>query len=70
VTKPEQSKISVRTLTAAGWKRDRTSGSHSHWKCPSGEHGYSLPDGHTTISPAIVRGYTQAIKNCNCKDTK
>ena len=67
MTKPEKAKVSVRTLTAAGWSRTRTKGSHSQWQCPTGTHSFTLPDGHTMISPAIARGYQLAIKNCDCK---
>ncbi len=44
-----------------------TKGSHPQWQCPSEIHSFTLPDGHTMISPGIVRGYQLAIKNCDCK---
>ena len=54
----------VRALRNAGWVEGKTVGSHTKWHCPGGQHTFSLPDGHKTISPGVVRKVTQAIESC------
>jgi predicted RNA binding protein YcfA (HicA-like mRNA interferase family) len=54
-------------LTAAGWHRVRTTGSHSWWECSEGRHGISIADGHRKTSPALVRKIRAAIDGCQCR---
>lgn len=51
----------VRELTDAGFAPDRTAGSHTWWKHPSGV-SVAVPDGHREISPGVYRKITKAIK--------
>ena len=51
----------VKELRKAGFTRDRTVGSHSWWKHPSGV-GVAVPDGHRTISPGVYRAVLKAMK--------
>lgn len=39
----------------AGWSPANTVGSHPKWHCSCGRHQFTLPDGHSTISPGVVR---------------
>lgn len=50
----------VKELRAAGFLPDRTKGSHTWWKHPTGV-GTPVPDGHRTISPGVYRNITNAI---------
>jgi predicted RNA binding protein YcfA (HicA-like mRNA interferase family) len=54
----------VREFKDAGWSPVRTVGSHTVYECATGEHSFSLPDGHKTISPGVVRKARQALTNC------
>jgi predicted RNA binding protein YcfA (HicA-like mRNA interferase family) len=47
-------------LREAGFAPDRTEGSHTFWKGPNGV-SISVPDGHSTISPGVVRQIEKAI---------
>ncbi len=49
----------VRALKDAGFTPLRTKGSHTMWA--NGSVQVSVPDGHRTISPAVVRKVEQAI---------
>lgn len=40
-------------------------GSHTKYGCPCGSHTFSLPDGHKTISPGVVRKARKALEDCN-----
>jgi predicted RNA binding protein YcfA (HicA-like mRNA interferase family) len=54
----------VKELTGAGWTALRTVGSHTIYGCGCGGHTFSLPDGHKTISPWVVRKCRNAIEEC------
>lgn len=47
-------------LRDAGFTPQRSRGSHTIWEGPNGEI-VSLPDGHRTISPGVVRKVQKAI---------
>jgi predicted RNA binding protein YcfA (HicA-like mRNA interferase family) len=57
----------VKRLTAAGWSALRTRGSHTQWACPTGAHQVTVPDGHRTLSPGVVRVITKAMDGCDCE---
>lgn len=50
----------VKALRDAGFQPVRTVGSHTTWKC--GNVQVTVPDGHRTISPGVVRQIQRAIK--------
>jgi predicted RNA binding protein YcfA (HicA-like mRNA interferase family) len=50
----------VQMLKKAGFIADRSVGSHTVWV--NGSVVVSVPDGHRTISPGVVRQVTNAIK--------
>lgn len=52
----------VKELKRAGFTEDRTVGSHTWWKHPSGI-AVAVPDGHREISPGVYRKILIAIKN-------
>ena len=52
----------VKELKQAGFTEDRTVGSHTWWKHPSGI-AVAVPDGHREISPGVYRKILIAIKN-------
>jgi predicted RNA binding protein YcfA (HicA-like mRNA interferase family) len=55
-------------LTCAGWTKKRDAkGSHTFWQCTSGRHTVTVPSGHRTIRPGVVRVIRQAISNCDCR---
>lgn len=56
----------VREFLAAGWSSARTRGSHSTWKCATGRHSATLPDGHKTISPGVYRKAKAKLNQCTC----
>lgn len=60
----------VKDLTAAGWVKARTDGSHSRWQCPTRQHSTTIPDGHRTISSGVVRTIYKAKAACNCQEAK
>ena len=51
----------VKELRSAGFTEDRTAGSHTWWKHPSGV-AVAVPDGHREISPGVYRNILAAIK--------
>lgn len=51
----------VKELRNAGFEVVGTEGSHTKWRHPSGA-WVSVPDGHRTISPGVVRKIRNAIK--------
>lgn len=55
----------VKAFRDAGWRRVRTEGSHSVYECRCGQHVFTLPDGHTTISPGVVRKADKARAACD-----
>lgn len=50
----------VKLLRDAGFQPIRTVGSHTVWS--SGDRSVSVPDGHRTISPGVVRVIMKAIE--------
>ncbi|MFC7622543.1 type II toxin-antitoxin system HicA family toxin [Microlunatus sp. GCM10028923] len=54
-------RVVIKRLTGAGFVRIRGEGSHSWWRNPDTDVGVSVPDGHRTISPGVVRKIDQAI---------
>jgi predicted RNA binding protein YcfA (HicA-like mRNA interferase family) len=55
-------------LTRTGWAKKRDAkGSHTFWQCTSGRHTVTVPSGHRTIRPGVVRVIRQAIINCDCR---
>lgn len=54
----------VKDFKAAGWHPLRTEGSHTVYVCGCGAHTFSLPDGHRTISPGVVRKSYKALAEC------
>lgn len=50
----------VKRLKDAGFIETDAKGSHTMWKHPSGA-TISVPTGHRTISPGVVRKVNQAI---------
>lgn len=50
----------VKALRDAGFKPLRTSGSHTVWG--KGSVAVTVPDGHKTISPGVVRQVNNAIQ--------
>lgn len=64
----QPTRIVVQELTRAGWTRKRAGkGSHSVWQCVSGRHTVTIPDGHRTIRPGVVRTIRKAVADCNCR---
>ncbi|MFN8100849.1 MAG: type II toxin-antitoxin system HicA family toxin [Mycobacterium sp.] len=63
----EQTRIILRELGRVGWTRKRSGkGSHSVWQCSTGRHQVTVPDGHRTIRPGVVRTIRDAIAGCDC----
>lgn len=52
----------VKLLRKAGWRPARTEGSHTIWKSADGTRSVSVPDGHKTISPGVVRKIMKALE--------
>lgn len=50
----------VKALRDAGFTPIRTNGSHTVWA--NGSTTVTVPDGHKTISPGVVRQITKAIE--------
>jgi predicted RNA binding protein YcfA (HicA-like mRNA interferase family) len=51
----------IKELRAAGFSPIRKSGSHTWWQHESGK-GVAVPDGHSKISPGVVRNIRKAIE--------
>lgn len=62
MVKEEPTREAVKRLRKAGFSRTEAEGSHAKWIHPSGP-WVTLPDGHRTISPGVVRKVNQAIAN-------
>lgn len=56
----EPTRSIVKRLRAAGFEPTRTVGSHTQWA--NGPVSVSVPDGHRTISPGVVRQVNKAIQ--------
>lgn len=63
---PEPTRTAVKRLKAAGFTRADGKGSHAKWSHPSGV-TVSVPDGHRTQSPGLVRKINDAIKESEAK---
>lgn len=62
MTKATATRDVVKMLRKAGWVPRRTVGSHTMWKSADGTRGVTVPDGHRTISPGVVRKIQKAMK--------
>jgi predicted RNA binding protein YcfA (HicA-like mRNA interferase family) len=60
VVKEEPTRKIAKRLKAAGFTRTDAEGSHGKWTHPFGAQ-VSIPDGHRTISPGVVRQVNNAI---------
>lgn len=60
----QDTKKAVRAFLDAGWERVRTKGSHSAWVCGCGDHRFTLPDGHRTISAGVWAKALKALDAC------
>ena len=56
----ETTRSVTKRLRKAGFKRANAEGSHSKWTHPLGP-WVSIPDGHRTISPGVVRQVNIAV---------
>ncbi|MEV4125913.1 type II toxin-antitoxin system HicA family toxin [Nocardia sp. NPDC049707] len=57
----------LKALKEAGWSPLRDgAGSHTIYGCPTSKHDVSVPDGHRTISPGVVRTINRAVDSCDC----
>lgn len=54
----------LRLLKRSGWRALRTVGSHTTWEGPNGT-TFTLPDGHSTISPGVYRNLLKALDEDN-----
>ncbi|MFC7788095.1 type II toxin-antitoxin system HicA family toxin [Microbacterium sp. MAHUQ-60] len=50
----------TKLLKRMGWRALRTVGSHTTWEGPNGT-TFTLPDGHSTISPGVFRKLLKAL---------
>ncbi|WP_255802061.1 type II toxin-antitoxin system HicA family toxin [Mycobacteroides abscessus] len=57
----EPTRSVVRRLKKAGFEQTPGHGSHSRWRHPSGV-VVTVPDGHRTISPGVVRIINKTIE--------
>lgn len=57
----QPTRVMMRRLRDAGFEPQRTVGSHTWWKSVNGT-VISVPDGHRTQSPGLVRKIENAIK--------
>ncbi|WP_199856909.1 type II toxin-antitoxin system HicA family toxin [Nocardia suismassiliense] len=59
----------LKGLKAEGWSRLRDgAGSHTIYGCRTGKHDVSVPDGHKSISPGVVRTISKAVASCDCPE--
>jgi predicted RNA binding protein YcfA (HicA-like mRNA interferase family) len=68
VVSEEPTRKIVKELREAGFTRIRRRGSHSRWEHKCGI-AVSVPDGHRTISPKVVREARQAIQKARSEWT-
>lgn len=64
VVSTQPTRMVLKELRRAGFVPDRTVGSHTTWKGPSGR-SVTVPDGHREISPGVYRKVKQAIQDEN-----
>lgn len=57
----------IRRLKDKEWHRLRTVGSHSVWEGPNGT-TFTLPDGHSTVSPGVYRNLLKAMEEDEGKE--
>jgi predicted RNA binding protein YcfA (HicA-like mRNA interferase family) len=60
VVSEEPTRAIIRRLRKAGFARTDAEGSHAKWIHPPGP-WVSIPDGHRTISPGVIRQVDKAI---------
>jgi predicted RNA binding protein YcfA (HicA-like mRNA interferase family) len=58
----QPTRVMVKRLRKAGFTPSSTRGSHTKWIAPNGVDSVSIPDGHKTISPGVVRQIDKAIE--------
>jgi predicted RNA binding protein YcfA (HicA-like mRNA interferase family) len=68
VVSEEPTRKLVKRLKKAGFVRSEASGSHGRWQHPTGPIVF-VPDGHSTISPRVVRQVNEAIADAMEKET-
>jgi predicted RNA binding protein YcfA (HicA-like mRNA interferase family) len=56
----EPTRVTIKRLRKAGFNPTDAEGSHTKWINPLGP-WVSIPDGHRTISPGVVRQVNKAI---------
>ena len=61
MVKEEPTRVMQKRFRQAGWKPIRSVGSHTVWASPTGTK-FTLPDGHRTISPGVVRKANKALE--------
>jgi predicted RNA binding protein YcfA (HicA-like mRNA interferase family) len=52
----------TKMLRQAGWEPVRTVGSHTLWRSAGGNRTLTVPDGHRSISPGVVRQILKALE--------
>lgn len=65
----QPTRVITKRLKAGGFQATTTVGSHTKWVHPTGVQ-ISLPDGHRTISPGVVRQVDKAIAEAKSKEGK
>lgn len=60
----QPTRVMIRRLWDAGFEPERSVGSHTWWKSLNGT-VISVPDGHRTQSPGLVRKIENAIKEAH-----
>ena len=58
----EPTRLVTKRLRAAGFEPIRTVGSHTVWENSAKGVKVTVPDGHRTISPGVVRKINKAIE--------
>lgn len=61
---PKPTRIVLKEMKSHGFTRENGKGSHSKWICPHGKIKVTIPDGHKTISPGVLRSIQQTIEQC------
>ena len=57
----------IKELKDHGWTVLRDGkGSHALYGCPTGAHCCSVPVGHKTVSPGVLRDLRKAFGECDC----
>ena len=66
MTSDQPTRKVVKMFRDAGWSPDKSAGSHTKWRCPTGQHSFALPDGHRTISPGVYAKAVNALDRDTC----